>query len=358
MSKSLAFPLVFERITCFQCGIERLSARSCNDCGAAPKEHETQVHVDRRKTILERFQEERRPVIRQAFPADPLAEIQTALEDVFAAFRHVGKGERNVTLLVDAFEKLDQLKADTSVLLLRPSRNSGRQMHRCASEVVSAAETFLSTLVATDIYTAQELSYKGNAQLEDAFAHLEENRSELLSAQAADGSVTEALGRDHAMREEMTRRKEAKHSLVAQNGQFDRSLAVDALDIATTLLDALEVENLSESLASSLMTNPTVLTNDELQQEFAVTLSLLDNEIHTFQETINNHEGDLAIVNRAVTLAALGRERGYRFGLRVLLAANGQCSLEEARSWNAGQTIKHAIESLPVLRLHRIDRQL
>lgn len=364
MAKRSAMRLQFSTRLCDRCGGRRLAKSACPECGARPAVHETQPDLERRVRVVDEFRRLRRPVEPRHFPDDLDSRTATALNKASAALADVAHEVRSPEGLLDAFEVVDQLLADTSAPLLRPRLNWGRKIHRATGEATQALELFLDALAAPTMEAAQRLEREGNLLFKDAERALAESRSEKLSRAADEAGISQVLGQAHASLGSLSdsgilaQPEIVGEALGLPGSNLGIHFSIDALDVAAASMNEEIVHHLSDVTARLLSSAPQVLEWPGLLEELFSAGLLLDVRNHQMLSAIADEEDDLAVLENALAVASVVRERGYRACVRALLSAKGVLTLTETQNWNAGRVLKQGEDVLPELGLGRLDRLL
>lgn len=345
--------------TCARCGGERVAKRPCPECGTPAAPHEIQPDLDRRTKIVSEFRTRRREVSPNSFPDDLLVAVTTATETVLRALADVARWDRRADGLIDAFELLDQLVADTSQFRPRPHRNQGRREHQAVLRARMGLEQFLDALTSATPLDAQRHEAEGQRHLDAAGEVLAEvNRHDDLSEQLHERPLMEVLGADHGGAgtsfTDMFAALGPKLGLTGDD--IGLQIAIDAVDLSTAVLDRARVLEVSDYVAGLLEDRSEVLEDHDWRTELLAAILTVDSQANTFVQVVDSEEHDLVVVQKALDLVVTVRERGLRAGVLALLVADGHGSLEKLSTRSAGHMLNTGERLLPGLRLDQLSR--
>lgn len=346
--------------TCARCGGERVAKRSCPECGTPAAPHEIQPDLDRRTKVVSEFRAGRREVSSTSFPHDLVTAVDTATDAVLSALADAAQWDRHADGLINAFELLDQLVADTSRLRPRPHRNRGRREHQAVLRLRMGFEQFLDALTSATPLDAQRQEAVGQRYLDSASEVLAEvNRHDDLSEQLQERPLMEVLGGDHGVTagESFTDMVAGLGPKLGLTGDdIGLQIAIDAVDVATAALDRVRVLEVSDYVAGLLKDRSEVLEDHDWRTELLAAILTVDSRANTFVQVTESDEHDLIVVQKALDLMVTVRERGLRAGVAALLVAGGHASFEELSVQSVGPMLKAGERHLPGLRLDQLSR--
>lgn len=356
--------LEFKKLTCTRCGGERLAKAACPECSAGPAPHETQPDLERRTRIVADFRSRRREAIPNRFPEDLAIDCGEALQSVVRALAGAARGECNADDLVVAFERLDQLVADTSLLRLRPELNRGRREHQACVTLRSGLEKSLDALTAPTMLQAQKLASEGRRHIDQCVTALgETNRHETLSGVAQERNLAEVLGADHSELvgdsdfRSMGGRLGSILGLPGADVAFH--YAIESIDVTATCLDQARVLEISQIVEGLLSASRTALEDRSFQLDLVAASLIVESRSDQLLRSATSDESNFVVVQNALDLAAAIRERGLKTVVALLLAAEGVVPYGKSSTWPPGKVLKTGADSLrPRLGLSTLDRSL
>lgn len=362
-AKKRQMNLSWVKLSCDRCGGERIAKRACPECGARPAPHETQPDLDRRKRILDELRAGRRPATPNAWPNDDAAATSAALKQVLEALGAVSNEGQDASQLLKAFAVIDQLAADTSILLLRPHLNMGRRKHQSILKAREGLEVLAESLGAPSLKEAQECAARGQGLIDQGEDELELTRHDVIGEQVDAGvPLLEALGSTHAEPTSLTTFTEVgqrlAHATGLPEGDIGLQVTIEGLDVAASSLDRERVLRLSSAAEKVLSGRPDVIDDSQLRSDLLAALMLVETRAVALTSAIEANEIDLTLVSRSLDLVTTVRERGLKVVVMPLLAAIGEGSLEDLRRKKTGAVLLHGERLIPELELSGLDRTL
>lgn len=348
--------LLFATITCDRCRGTRLMTQPCAECGFAPRRHETQPDLERRRKILRNFlAADVSPAPIECDLASAIASVPELMAEVSRALSHAARGGQDAHGIIQAFAKLDGQVAHWSQRHPRPHTNRARHFYRSLRLLREGYGFFAEALGAETMLLAQDFETRGQALLDAAAEEIGKlngiNEAErLLAGPAAFSQLGESARAAAGSDETLATLDERLQQMTAgpnDNAQVGIGLNLHILrNLMLVLFDleqALQVAGVAEEQMGFL---PPVCSSPKWQSRHGVVTAQFSTA--AFNLSTIDESNDLEGATAALHLVMQCRDGIIRHCLATMFATDSR-DYERLHQQGAGRLIKRATQRWPNL---------